>query len=147
MPTSDILKPDIPKLLNENKFTYKRIVFYNTIPQDLSDIDINQFDVLVFFSPAGVKSLLHNFPDFKQNKIVIAAFGSTTTNAAKEAGFTIHIQAPTPKVPSMAMALEQYLEKALKSKVTFSVSYYNPETNILHCNRLKRKNAYAIKKV
>jgi uroporphyrinogen-III synthase len=116
LPTSNILKPDIPKLLNENKFTYKRIVFYNTIPQDLSDVDIKQFDMLIFFSPAGVKSLLHNFPDFEQNKTIVATFGSTTTNAAKEAGFTIHIQAPTPKVPSMAMALEQYLEKALKSK-------------------------------
>ncbi|MGD0711041.1 MAG: uroporphyrinogen-III synthase [Bacteroidales bacterium] len=116
LPTSDILKPEIPKLLNENKFNYKRIVFYNTIPQDLSDIDIKQFDMLIFFSPAGVKSLLHNFPDFKQNKTVVATFGSTTTNAAKEAGFTIHIQAPTPKVPSMAMALEQYIEKASKCK-------------------------------
>ena len=116
LPTSDILKPDIPKLLNENKITYKRIVFYNTIPQDLTDVDITQFDMLIFFSPAGIKSLLHNFPDFEQSKTVIATFGTTTTNAAKEAGFTIHIQAPTPKVPSMAMALEQYLGKALKSK-------------------------------
>jgi len=116
LPTSDLIKPEIPKLLDENKFPYKRIVFYYTIPNDLSDIDIKQFDMIIFFSPAGVKSLLHNYPDFKQNKTVVATFGSTTTNAAKEAGFTIHIQAPTPKFPSMTMALEQYLEKASKCK-------------------------------
>jgi uroporphyrinogen-III synthase len=116
LPTSDILKPEIPKLLDENKYTYKRIVFYNTIPNDLSDLDIKQFDMLIFFSPAGVKSLLYNYPDFKQGKILIATFGSTTTNAAKEAGFIIHIQAPTPKVPSMTMALEQFLDNASKCK-------------------------------
>jgi len=116
LPTSDILKPDIPVLLNENKFNYKRIIFYKTISNDLSDIDISQFDVIVFFSPAGIKSLFHNFPNFKQNKIMIAAFGSTTANAVKEAGLTLQIQAPSPKFPSMTMALEQFLEKASKNK-------------------------------
>jgi uroporphyrinogen-III synthase len=116
LPTSDILKPDIPKLLDENKFNYSRIVFYNTVPNDITDIDITQFDLIVFFSPAGIKSLFQNYPDYKQNKSIIAAFGSTTANAAKEAGLTMQIQAPTPKAPSMTMALEQYLEKASKCK-------------------------------
>ena len=116
LPTSDILKPEIPKLLDENKFNYTRIIFYSTVPNDLSDIDFAQFDLIVFFSPAGIKSLFHNFPDFKQNKTMIAAFGSTTANAAKEAGLTLQIQAPTPKAPSMTMALEQHLEKASKCK-------------------------------
>jgi len=116
LPTSDILKPDIPKLLDENKFNYSRIVFYNTVPNDITDLDIAQFDLIVFFSPAGIKSLFQNYPDYKQNKSMIAAFGSTTANAAKEAGLTLHIQAPTPKAPSMTMALEQYLEKASKCK-------------------------------
>ncbi len=116
LPTSDLLKPETPKLLNENKFNYKRIIFYNTIPNDLSDIDINQFNMIVFFSPAGVKALFHNFPDYKQKGAIIAAFGTTTFNAAKEAGLKVHIQAPTPNAPSMTMALEQYLEKASKCK-------------------------------
>jgi len=116
LPSSDIIKADVPKLLDANKFNYKRIVFYKTIPNDLSDIDIKQFDMIVFFSPAGIKSLFHNYPDFKQNKTLIAAFGSTTCNAAKEAGLSLHIHAPTPVAPSMTMALEQYLKKASKSK-------------------------------
>ena len=116
LPTSDMLKPDTQKLFNENKFNYQRIIFYNTVPDDLSDIDINQFNMIVFFSPAGVKALFHNFANYKQKNTVIAAFGTTTFNAAKEAGLKVHIQAPTPKAPSMTMALEQYLEKASKCK-------------------------------
>ncbi|NTW33528.1 MAG: uroporphyrinogen-III synthase [Bacteroidetes bacterium] len=116
LPSSDILKPEIPKLLGENKFNYKRIIFYNTLPNDLSDIDINQFDLIVFFSPAGIKSLYHNFPDFKQNKTLVAAFGNTTANAAKEAGLVVSIQSPNPKAPSMAAAIEQFLVSASKGK-------------------------------
>jgi uroporphyrinogen-III synthase len=116
LPSSDIIKAEAPKLLDANKFNYKRIIFYKTILNSLSDIDIKQFDLIVFFSPAGIKSLFHNYPDFKQNKILIATFGSTTYTTAKEAGLSLHIQAPTPVAPSMTMALEQYLIKASKCK-------------------------------
>jgi len=116
LPSSNTIKAEIPKLLEENKYNYKKIIFYRTLPNDLSDIDIHQFDMIVFFSPAGIRSLFHNFPGFKQNKTLIATFGSTTTHAAKEAGLTLHIQAPSPSAPSMTMALEQYLGKAAKCK-------------------------------
>ncbi len=112
LPSSDILKPEIPKLLASNRFSYKRIIFYRTVSNDLKEIDILLYDMIVLFSPAGVSALLKNFPDFDRNRILIATFGSTTANAAKESGLTIHIQAPTPKAPSMTMALEQYFEKS-----------------------------------
>jgi uroporphyrinogen-III synthase len=114
LPSSDILKPEIPKLLAENKFKYKRIIFYQTVADDLKDIDIKLYDMVVLFSPAGVHALLKNFPGFKQTKILVATFGSTTANAAKESGLTVTVQAPLPKAPSMTMALEQYLQKATK---------------------------------
>ena len=116
LPSSDILKPEIPKLLLDNKFNYKRIIFYNTLPNDLSDLDIYQFDLMVFFSPAGIKSIFHNFPDYKQNKVIIATFGNTTANAAKEAGLKVSILSPTPQTPSMAAAIDQFLGNATKSK-------------------------------
>lgn len=116
LPSSDILKAEIPKSLDENKFNYKRIVFYKTVPSNLSDIDIRLYDLIIFFSPAGVKSLFHNYPTYKQGKTCIAAFGTTTANAVKEAGLKIHIQAPTPQAPSMTMALEQFLQKQGKAK-------------------------------
>lgn len=116
LPSSDILKSEVPQLLEEQKFNFRRIMFYRTVPTDLTDLDITQFDILVFFSPAGVISLLHNFPKFKQDKILIASFGSTTANAVTEAGLTLHLKAPTPAAPSMAMALEQFIEKSAKAK-------------------------------
>lgn len=116
LPSSDILKPEIPKLLAINNLNYKRIIFYHTISHDIQDIDIKQFDMVILFSPAGVNSLMKNFPNFKQSKILVATFGSTTANAAKESGLTINIQAPSSKAPSMTMALEQYLIKLSKTK-------------------------------
>ena len=72
------------------------------------------YDVLVFFSPSGIESLLKNFPDFKQNNTRIAAFGNSTINAVTEAGLKCDIQAPSPETPSMTMALEKYIRQANK---------------------------------
>lgn len=115
-PCSGLQNPETIQLIEEAKYDCKPVVFYNTIPNDLSDIDITQFDLLVFFSPVGIKSLFENFPDFKQGETLIATFGNTTTTAAKEAGIKPNIIAPTPKAPSMTMAIEQYLECMAKSK-------------------------------
>ena len=43
---------------------------------DLSDLKEVFYDILVFFSPADIKSLYDNFPDFIQNKTRIAGFGA-----------------------------------------------------------------------
>ena len=72
--------------------------------------------MLIFFSPAGVKSLFKNFPNFEQNGTLIAAFGPTTAKAVKEAKLKLNIEAPTKTAPSMTMAIEQYLVKSKKKK-------------------------------
>jgi uroporphyrinogen-III synthase len=72
------------------------------------------YDVLVFFSPSGINSLLENFPDFKQNNTKIAAFGPTTTKAVKDANLRLDIQAPMPETPSMTMALDQCIKQVNK---------------------------------
>lgn len=114
LPSSDVLKPEIPKLLKDNKISYTRAVLYNTVSSDLSDLADVYYDILVFFSPSGIKSLLENFPDFLQNETRIAAFGSSTHKAVKDAGLRLDIKAPTPKLPSMTMALEDYIKKVNK---------------------------------
>jgi len=80
-----------------------------SVCSDLSDLKDIYYDVLVFFSPTGIKSLLTNFPDFKQNNTKIATFGHSTAKAAQEAGLRIDIEAPKPEVPSMVMALDKYI--------------------------------------
>jgi len=114
LPCSDIHKASISKLLDESGIIYTKGVFYKTLASDLSHLDINKYNMLIFFSPSGIASLFKNFPGFVQNSTVIGAFGPTTSNAVKEAGLTLNIEAPTKTAPSMTMAIEEYLQKYLK---------------------------------
>ncbi|TSA27926.1 MAG: uroporphyrinogen-III synthase [Bacteroidetes bacterium] len=111
LPCSDIHKMEIPNILDTHKAIYKKAVIYKTIASDFSDVDICSFDLLIFFSPSGIKSLFKNFPEFKQNNCAIGVFGSSTAKAAQDAGLRLTIQAPTSTAPSMTMAIEQYLSQ------------------------------------
>jgi uroporphyrinogen-III synthase len=113
---SDIHKDEIPEILDEAKIDYTKAVIYRTVCSDLSDLSDVLYDMLVFFSPSGIKSLFQNFPDFKQNATRIAAFGPTTSAAVREAGLILDINAPMPQAPSMTMAIEQYLKIANKGR-------------------------------
>ncbi len=114
LPSSDILKPVIPQLLKDNDINYTRVVLYKTVCSDLSDLENVFYDILVFFSPSGIKSLFQNFPNFEQNNTRIAAFGKTTLKAVADAGLKVDIEAPTARAPSMTMAIEQYIKKVNK---------------------------------
>ena len=114
LPSSDSLKQIIPDTLDELKLNWTRGIFYKTVISDLSDLRNVYYDILVFFSPSGIESLLHNFPDFEQNSTRIAVFGNSTVKAANQAGLRIDIQAPTPETPSMTMALQKYILDANK---------------------------------
>lgn len=114
LPSSDSLKATVPEALNELKVDWTRGIFYKTVISDLSDLRDVYYDILVFFSPSGIESLLKNFPDFEQNETRIAVFGNSTVNAATEAGLRIDIKAPTPETPSMTMALQKYITSVNK---------------------------------
>lgn len=114
LPCSDIHKLSLIKALDDSKVIYKKAIIYKTLASDLSDIEIDSYDLLVFYSPAGVKSLFKNFPDFKKNHTLIGAFGPTTNKAVKEAGLIVDVAAPTKTALSMTVAIEQYLHKANK---------------------------------
>lgn len=114
LPSSDALKPAVPIALDELGVDWKRGIFYKTVISDLSDLRNVYYDILVFFSPSGIESLLKNFPDFEQNNTRIAVFGNSTVKAATDAGLRIDIQAPTPETPSMTMALQKYITSVNK---------------------------------
>jgi len=114
-PLSDVHKSNIPELLDKNKIKYTKAVLYKTVCSDLSDIAAEHYDILVFFSPTGIKSLVHNFPEWNQNDTKIASFGPTTAKAVTEAGLRLDITAPGPKAPSMTMALDQYIQEHNKN--------------------------------
>jgi len=110
VPLSDIHKQEIPQLLDGEGYKYTKAILYRTVSSDLSDLSDIKYDVLVFFSPQGIRSLLQNFPDFKQDETRIACFGPTTARAIRDAGLRLDIEAPTSQAPSMTMALEQYIK-------------------------------------
>jgi uroporphyrinogen-III synthase len=116
LPNTDKVKAEVPDTLNALGIDWKQATFFKTVVSDLSDLANVHYDVLVFFSPSGIESLFQNFPDFKQNKTLIAVFGNTTIKAVEDKGLRVDISAPTPETPSMTMALQKYIDKANKSK-------------------------------
>ena len=114
LPCTDILRDKIPLTLEEQGISFTKGVLYKTVAADLSDLENVYYDVLVFFSPGGIESLLKNFPDFKQNNTIIAAFGPTTAKAILNHKLRLDIHAPHPKAPSMVGALELFIKQELK---------------------------------
>ena len=115
LPCSDNHSKELPDLLDAAKINYSEAVLYRTVPAEMKTlVDISKFDMLVFFSPQGIRSLFHNWPDFKQGEIAIGTFGTTTSQAASEAGLKVNLSAPNPTTPSMTMAIDAYLSKCQK---------------------------------
>ena len=108
-PCSDEKQTEYTKLLDKSKFKYTRAPMYRSVPKDLSQFNLDDYDMIALFSPIGVRSLLQNFPDIKERNIMIAALGTSTHAALNAAGLPISIAAPTKSAPSMAMAIENYL--------------------------------------
>jgi uroporphyrinogen-III synthase len=114
LPSSDILNSAVPETLDKLGVNWTRGIFYKTVISDLSDLRDVYYDILVFFSPSGIESLLKNFPDFEQKDTRIAVFGNSTVDAVTNAGLRCDIKAPTPETPSMTMALQKYINAANK---------------------------------
>ena len=116
LPTTDKVKPIIPSTLDNLGVKWTQATFYKTVISDLSDLENVTYDILVFFSPSGIESLFHNFPDFKQNETRLAVFGNTTIKAVEAKGLRVDIAAPPPETPSMTMALKKYIDQVNKGK-------------------------------
>lgn len=108
-PCSDEKQTEYTKLLDKAKFKYTKAPMYRSVPRDLKQFKLEDFDMIALFSPIGVRSLLMNFPNAKTSSILVAAFGTSTHAALNAAGIKITIAAPTKNSPSMAMAIENYL--------------------------------------
>ncbi|MCF6183278.1 MAG: uroporphyrinogen-III synthase [Bacteroidales bacterium] len=109
LPVAKTHKPTISKKLKAANFSFSKAVMYETVSADLSDLTDIHYDVIVFFSPVGITSLLENFPNFEQNGRIIASLGKSTANAVKKAGLRLDINAPTKEYPSMTMAIEKFI--------------------------------------
>ena len=109
VPMSDVHNDMIAQMLDAKKLNHTECVMYRTVSNDFTPEETFDYDMLVFFSPAGIEALTKNFPKFKQGDIAIATFGPATAKAAREAGLRLDLEAPTEKYPSMTGALQHYL--------------------------------------
>jgi len=116
LPCTDILRDKIPMTLESNNLNFSKAVLYRTVASDLSDLEDVYYDMLVFYSPGGIESLLKNFPNFKQNTTVIAAFGPTTASAVVKNNLRLDLHAPQPNAPSMTGAIENYVKDSIKAE-------------------------------
>jgi len=116
LPTSNVLTAeDYGEMMTEAGLEFKKAMIFRTVPTDLHGIiDIKKYDMLVFFSPAGIESLKTNFPDFEQGEVAIGGLGHSTCKAITDAGFKLSFAAPTETAPSITMAIEEYLEDGVK---------------------------------
>ena len=105
---SDVNKTD-SNVLDEHKINYTKAVMYRTVSNDFAPEEQFDYDMLLFFSPQGIDSLMKNFPEFKQADIKIGTFGPSAASAVKNAGLRLDFEAPTPKAPSMTAALDIFL--------------------------------------
>ena len=111
VPLSDVHTDEIKNMLDGLKVQHSEAVMYRTVSNDFTPEEKFDYDMLVFFSPAGIASLQKNFPDFNQGDMLIASFGPTTAKAVRDANLRLDIEAPTVEAPSMAAAIELYLKK------------------------------------
>ncbi len=114
-PCSENLDNEIINWLRNNNCEFATPILYKTVSNDVKQILASkEYDVICFFTPSGVKSLLENLPKFKQNGTFIGAFGANTFKAVEEAGLKLQIKAPDPLAPSMVSALDKFLALNLK---------------------------------
>ena len=109
VPMSDVHTDEIKDALDAKKIQHTEAVMYRTVSNDFTPEEKFDYDMLLFFSPAGIQSLLKNFPEFDQKDIAIGCFGPATAKAVKDAGLRLDLEAPTIEAPSMTAALDKFI--------------------------------------
>jgi uroporphyrinogen-III synthase len=115
LPAADVHREQICDFLDAINIKYTKAVMYRTVSADLSELkSLNSYDVIIFFTPAGVNALKSTFPTFKQGGTRIGCFGANAAETIKKNGYRLDLYAPNPKNPSMTGALEEYLKESNK---------------------------------
>ena len=107
---TDSLKEDVDKIFTQAKLKHGSVVLARTVNNDVTDLDLSDYQVVAFYSPSDIKSLFENFSQFNQGNTVVATYGPSTAKAARDAGLAVGIEAPAPGTPSIAQALLKYIE-------------------------------------
>ena len=111
VPLSDVHTDEIKNALDAKKIQHTEAVMYRTVSNEITPEELKSYDMMVFFSPAGIESLKANDPNFEQGDIVFGCFGAPTVKAIRDAGFRLDVEAPVEGVTSMPAAISLYLSK------------------------------------
>lgn len=103
-------KLEMPMALEKLQLKWDKVILARTVSADLDSVDMEKYDLLVFYSPSEIASLLSRFPAETVHP-KIAVFGNGTARTAIEGGLTVSAMAPTPEAPSMTKALDIYIRK------------------------------------
>ena len=114
VPMSDVHNDEIKNALDAKKINHTEAVMYRTVSNDFTADEMFDYDMLLFFSPQGIASLMKNFPNFDQKEIAIGCFGPATAKAVKDAGLRLDLEAPTVESPSMTAALDKFIAERNK---------------------------------
>lgn len=111
VPQSDQHTDDFANMLDAKKLNHSEAVMFRTVSNDFAKDEPFDYDMLIFFSPSGISSLMKNFPGYQQGNTAIGTFGPTTAKAAKDAGLRVDLEAPSPQFPSITAALQDYVAR------------------------------------
>jgi len=107
---SDTSSDSLAREFEAKGLNYRTGILVKSVCQDIKDLSLADFDMAVLYNPADLNSLLENFPEFKQGDMKMMAYGKTIAKAMEEAGLRVDVKAPTPEAPSVARAIELYLD-------------------------------------
>jgi uroporphyrinogen-III synthase len=111
IPCSNVRLSELPKVMLEKGLDFVETEIYQTVPDDLSDLEDVFYDMICFFAPSGFHALYNNFPEFKQNETRIAVLGANTALEGRNRGLILNVEAPKPGVPSLTSGIEEYLKE------------------------------------
>ena len=118
-------KPELPDTLAKLKLNFHPVILAKTVAADMSELKPSQYDVMALYSPSDVKSVVEHFK--VEELPVIATFGEATLRAALDAGMSVKTSAPSPEAPSMAKALDLYINKIKRGEEVAIVEVHNDE--------------------
>ena len=101
----------LTSLFDARGLDYTKAILVKSVTNDLKgEIDLSSYDMMVLYNPSDLKSLNENFPGFEQGELKIATYGKSIARSAEEAGLRVDLKAPSPEAPSVARAIELYLQ-------------------------------------
>ncbi len=135
-------KPELPETLQKLKINFDPVILALTVAADMEDVKPSEYDVMALYSPSDVKSVMENFK--LEELPVIATFGEATLRAALAADMKVKASAPSPEAPSMAKALDLYIDKVKRGEEVAEVELREDEAKEEFIrnqqNKLAKKN-------